>query len=210
MYDFQNIQRTFLLEGDVQFGYHDEVYGTNIELSGEKCNTVNRKDKYSPENGVTYSALPVTGRVEFELEVVNLEPNKGSMSLGVMRVTKGFHLSEHKLIRKLRGFANSCIWNTGKVYNTLENPQSGHISRGYGYVDLASLEKGDRVGLQISPYDGSLSFYFNQKHQGFAAKGMYDDQYDLYVMVEHTGGCIGTKITRAGTCIVYNSKLQID
>ena len=194
----QNIQRTFLLEEDVLFGYHDEVCGTNIELTDEKCSIASRKDKYSTANGVTYSALSVTGTVEFELEIVDLEPNKGSMSLGVMRVPKGLHLSRLKLVRKLRGFANSCIWNTGKVYNTIENPQSERISRVYGYVDLANLEKGDHVGLQLSPYDGSLSFYVNQKHQGFAAKGMYDDQYDVYVIVEHTGGCISTKITRAG------------
>ena len=123
------------------------------------------------------------------------------MSLGVMRVTKGLQLFGQDPVRISRGFANSCIWNTGKVYNTLDNSQSDCISRGYGYVDLASLKKGDRVGFQLSSCDGSLSFYFNQKHQGFATKGIYDDKYDVYAVVEHTGGCISTKITQAGTYI---------
>ena len=195
------IERKFILEEAVQFGYHAEVCGTNIELSGEKNTIANRKEKHSAENSITYSAMPLKGTVEFEIEITDLdpEPKKGSMSLGVMGVTKGL---QQEPVRVSRGFANSCIWNTGKVYNTLKNSQSDRISHGYGYVDLASLKKGDCIGLQLSSCDGSLSFYFNQKHQGFAAKDVYDNKNDVYVVVEHTGGCIGTKITRAGMSFV--------
>ena len=197
----KNIHREYLFEEDVQFGYHDEVYGTNIELSGEKYTVARRKEKRSSENVITYSSLPLKGTVEFEVEIINSEPKKGSMSLGVVRVTKGLQLFRHKLVRMTRGFADSCIWNTGKVYNAFKRSDSESIGHSYGYVGLASLKDGDRVGLQLSSYNGSLSFYVNQKHQGFAAKGVYDDKYDVYVVVEHTGGCIGTRITRAGIIV---------
>ena len=188
-----------MLEDKVQFGYHEGAHGANIELSGNNFIIAKRRDEHSTEKGFVHSAMPVTGTVEFEFEIISVESSdKRSLSFGVMRVAKGLQLFKHQFVRKLRGYSNSCVWNSGKVYNTLEGSPSKFASINYGYVDLASLREGDRVGLQLSSFDGSLGFYFNQKHQGFAAKGVYDDKFDVYVIVEHTGGCIGTKITRAG------------
>ena len=152
------------------------------------------------DNSITYSALPLIGTSVFEIEITKAKDVKGSMSFGVMRVRKGDGLM-HKVVKKVRGFPNSCIWNTGKIYNTLGSSSSSTrtlISRSYGLKDLGSLQEGSRLGLQLSLYDGSLSFFIDKRHQGFAAKGVYDDKFDVYVVVEHTGGTCGTKITRAG------------
>ena len=201
LYIMQYIERTFVHEESVQFGYHAEIYGTNIDISGEKNTVANRRKEQTRANGVTYSALPLKGTAEFEIEITSYQ-KKGSLSLGVMRIdSTGL---QQEPIRVSRGFANSCIWNTGKIYNTLEISHSDNKSGSYGYgiVDLASLKKGDCIGIQLSSCNGSLSFYVNRKHQGFAAKGVYNANYDVYAIVEHTGGCTGTKITRAGTFIV--------
>ena len=197
----KNIQRKFTFAEEIQFGYHDEVkpYGTNTELSGEKCTVARRKETDQSENGIIYGGLPLRGTAEFEIKLTNVKPDKGSMSIGVIRVKKGLALFKHKIVRKSRGFVGSCIWNTGKIYNALGLSDSELKVHSYGYKDLGGLRKGDHVGLQLSSYDGSLSFFINGHHQGFAAKGVYDDtKSDIYVVVEHTGGCCGTEITRAG------------
>lgn len=199
-----------MLQDEIQFGYHRGIHGTNIKLSGDNYTTANRKEELLSDSGITYSALPLNGTSEFEIEVLRAEPGKGSMSLGVTRVEKGHKLKPElmELVRKIRGFVNSCIWNTGKVYNTLGVSDSGSISKNYGYVDISNLEKGSRVGLQLSLYEGSLSFFVDGRHQGFAAKGVYDDRFDVYAVVEHTGGCCGTRITRAGKC-THNGTVRL-
>lgn len=88
-----------------------------------------------------------------------------------------------------------------KIYNALK-VSSKRIGHSYGLKDLSSLQKGSRIGLQLSLYDGSLGFLVDGCHQGFAAKGVYDDRFDVYAVVEHTGGCCGTRITRSGVCII--------
>ena len=126
------------------------------------------------------------------------------MTIGVIRVAKGAW-PEREVVRISRGFANSCVWNTGKTYNTLKSVADNHS---YGYKDLSSLQEGDRVGLHLSLnyHDGALSFFVNGRHQGLAAKRVCDEMFDLYAIVEHTGGCSGTRITRAGIgmIIIYN------
>ena len=68
----------------------------------------------------------------------------------------------------------------------------------YGKQSLDELQRGDRLGLQLTR-NGILTFFINGRPQGVAASSVYSkkDCY-VYVVVDHYANCKSTRITRAG------------
>ena len=146
-------------------------------------------------HGVVYGAKPLRGTAEFEVEIVSYGTGwSGSLKLGVMRCKAGAGIQREYIPRYSPEAKEHCVWSADKVFNRL-----GRMSaeKDYGSVKLDDLQKGDRLGMRLSE-EGVLVFFVNGKWQGVAAEGVYENDLDVYPVVDLYANCTSVRITRAG------------
>ena len=185
---------------DIQFGYHSES-GKKIKITNNGLGAERMDPDSVISNGVAYGAQPLKGRAEVEVEIVSYGAGYNtSLSFGVMRCKKGVPIKSIDIPGDPIYAVNHFVWFEQEVHNNLVTVH-GEITD-YGYVDLADLREGDRVGLCLSQ-DGVLEFTVNGESQGTVAPNLYDRNYDLYAVVDHWGQCVATTITKAGECLIF-------
>ncbi|XP_019853695.1 PREDICTED: uncharacterized protein LOC109583010 [Amphimedon queenslandica] len=181
----------FLLPKFVQFTYHQEYHSDDMRLSGAKA------AKISPDKncykGVAYSAVPVTGHIEFEVEILSCCTKwTGGIGIGIMRrlMNKPFN---HALIpHNTKDASGHCMWFGNKVYSRIK----AKADIPYGKRSLDSLTMGDRVGVLITS-NGDLHFLINNEPQGRALESVYRFGHDIYIAVDHWGNCCATQIIKS-------------
>lgn len=191
-----SIKRTFLSSKKViQFGFH-LVAGKNIILSENGLEALRQEPDNDPYDAVVYGGEPLKGTAEFEVEILHYNDSKwrGSVQIGVMRLREGNELEQHNIPRLSECGDNHCIWLYDEVYNRLD--QKLHKTD-YSTQNLQTLREYERVGLQLT-HEGDLYFFMKGKCLGLAASGVYMSGYDVYPVVDVSGGCRAVKITRAG------------
>ena len=201
--------KTFILPQIVQFGFHD-VCSDQIKIA----NNGQRAEKKDPSlhyaHGVAYSALPLKGTAEFEVEMTDYGTGwSGTLKLGIAKCKSGGTVPASKIPRYTPEAADHCVWSSDKVHNRLCSTQKQE--KPYGKMDLDTLREGDRLGLRLS-HDGMLTFFVNGKCQGVAAEKIYEKGHDVYVVVDHYANCKATSITRAGNnnvCVIYISFMWV-
>ena len=182
----------FVLQNAIQFCYHyhhdpQRIQLNNCNLSAEK---VDPDRNYA--HGVVYSAWPLQGTAEFEVELTSVRNELSrNLKIGVMRC-RG-HLKDQHIPRYSSPELNYCMW----CANNLHDSMVAMVKKPYGSVNLDNLKKGDRVGLRLNR-NGTLQFLVNGVVQGTAAQNVYMKGWNVYVVIDHYGDCTGTKITRAG------------
>ena len=191
--------KTFILPQIVQFGFH-EVCSDQIKIA----NNGQRAEKKDPSlhyaHGVAYSALPLKGTAEFEVEMTDYGTGwSGTLKLGIAKCKSGA-VPVSKIPRYTPEAADHCVWSSDKVHNRLCSAQKQE--KPYGNMDLDTLREGDKLGLRLS-HDGMLTFFVNGQCQGVAAEKIYEKGHDVYVVVDHYANCKATSITRAGNNNVY-------
>lgn len=182
----------------IEFGFQ-QVSGKNIIVSEKNKLKAKRKDPGNdPYDAVVYGTEPLKGTTEFEIEIECYDNTKwsGSVQLGVSRLKQGSDLRQSQIPRLSEHGDNHCIWLSNEIHNRLDGGQ--HIQSPYGSrEEFHSLREGGRVGFRLT-HNGDLYFFLNGKCQGIAASGVYKTGYDVYPVVDVTGGCTAVKITRAG------------
>jgi hypothetical protein len=176
--------------GKIQFGYYspsqhhgdlqDYIRITNDGLGSEAIGHV-------CGYGV-YGTLPLRGRAEFEVEIV--QSRAPSFDIGLMRFKKknAPECIAHYDLRRLCG-KKLCR------YHYDEKEQNN-----FSGCKHHNLCKGDRFGLCLSE-DGALEFTVNGEGQGIAAENVYSRHTDVYVVVHHNFNSAATAITKAGEMI---------
>ena len=187
----------FVPNEDIQFGYHSasgkQIRITSDGLGAEKLDPVG-----VPDNGVAYGARPLKGKAEFEIKIVSYGAKwTYTLQFGVMKCEKGVPIEcGPNIPNDSEVAADHCVWVNQRLCNNLVTPRE--VSD-YGYVNLNDLREGDCVGLHLSQ-DGVLEFFVNGESQGIATKNIYTRNSDVYAVVDHTGRCVATVITKAGEC----------
>ena len=168
-------------EEEIQFGYYspsqhlgrlqDIVRITNDGLGSE---AIGRVDGYG-----AYGTLPLRGRAEFEVKIVNSCGQ--SFQVGLMKFKKknaSGCIAHHDLHRFCDIFCEHLIHSCDHC-------------------------EGDNFGLRLSE-DGALEFTVNGESQGIAAENVYTRDTDVYAFVDHYDWDNGaaTVITKAGEMIV--------
>ena len=202
-------EQTFLLPADVQYGYcHISSPYIEVSDSGLSAAKITLGGQATVVAfGVVYGERPLQGTAEFEVEIVEHWPNPnvwGSLKLGVARCKTGTKPSDAGMPEDSLCAVTHCVWSSDRLHNGLYD--RSFRAQPYGLVNLDKLRTGDRVGMRVT-HEGILEFFVNGASQGVAAGDMHQRGYDLYVVVDHYGACMATKITRAAIC-VPNIQLQ--
>ena len=186
--------KTFLLESEVQFGYHP-VCSSQVTVSDDGLSAEKRDPTSYYAHGVAYGAKPLRGTAEFEVEILSYGTGwSGTLKLGVMRCKTGGEIQQKDIPRYSPEASDHCVWSSDKMHNRLDIRLA---EKSYGYKNLDELRSGDRLGMRLS-HDGVLVFFVNGIWQGVAAEKVYEKGYDVYPVIDHYANCKATKITRAG------------
>ena len=152
--------------------------------------------KKNPESqyahGVVYSDQYVKGDCEFEVEITSYGTSwSGNIKLGIMRCQGQI---SSNIPRYSPEALNHCMWAATEFYNYIIG---GNLETyPYGNITLDSLRQGDRLSLHITE-GGDLSFSVNGEDQGVAMRGVYKQGWDVYIVVDHYGNCVSTRIIKA-------------
>lgn len=187
---------------DVQFGFHSST-GEHIRLTDDGLGATRMNSSKILDGGIVYGAYPLNRRAEFEVKIVkSIDVWYDGLQFGVMKYEKGE--PSPQIPSDCRGAVNHCVWSSQWLFNFVARNEQSE----YGSVNLDDLREGDRVGLRLSE-DGVLQFTVNGESQGIAAKNIYTRNSDVYAVVNHSGSCVATKITKAGTIIKFNNNIII-
>ena len=177
--------------GKIQFGYYspsqhhgdlqDYIRITNDGLGSE---AIGRVCGYS-----VYGTLPLRGRAEFEVEIV--QSRAPSFEIGLMKFEKenAPESIAHYDLHPFCGIKSHRHHHDGKEL-VFDFPGRNH----------RNLCEGDRFGLRLSE-DGVLEFTVNGDGQGVAAENVYSRDTDVYVVMYHNFNSAATAITKAGEII---------
>lgn len=187
--------RSFILPDNIDFGFHP-VTGTNAILSKDGFEVRRRDPDNIPDDAVVYGAKPLTGMAEFEVEILKYKTRVwgGTLRIGVMWCSAGTNIVKSNVPQESERGANHCVWWDNRLYDRFGG---NVVTRKYGLVDLYNLDRGDRVGMRLTP-NGDLVFFVNGVRQGIAALGVHKVGYDVYPVVDVSTRCYAVKITRAG------------
>ena len=158
--------------------------------------------KFNPEgnyaHGVVYSDQPVKGDCEFEVKITSYGTSwSGNIKLGIMRCQG--QISSNTPRYSLEAL-NHYVWTS----NEFCSHTGGILQKSsYGSMSLDNLKQGDRVGFHISE-GGDLSYSVNGDNQGVAMRGVYEQGWNVYIVVDHYGNCTATRITKASKYINAN------
>ena len=161
-----------------------------IAENGYSAFKKNPQSQYA--RGVVYSNQSVKGDCEFEVEITSYGTSwSGNIKLGIMRCQGQIP----SIIPRYSPEAlNHCIWTATEFYNY---NIGGNLKKyQYGKITLDSLRRGDRLSLHITE-GGDLSFSVNGEDQGIAMRGVYKQGWDVYIVVDHYGNCVSTRIIKA-------------
>ena len=185
--------------------YHSD----QMSISKDGLSAVKKKHGKYYKYGVVYSDRPLTGNCEFEVKLSGHENGwSGSLKLGIAEFPSGRTLKEFEIPKYSPEGKNLCVWSERAI---MDHRMGKKFDVQYGDFYLPELREGDRVGLKITE-DGVLSFFFNGKYQGVAARDVYRRGYDVYALVDHYGQAYASVITKASECIpalLFLSKLHV-
>ena len=196
-HEAETAHKSFTLPQAVQFGFHD-VCSEQLRIvdNGQRAEKVDPNLHYA--HGVVYSAVPLKGTAEFEVEMKDYGTGwSGTLKLGVAKYKTGTSVQANKIPRYSPEAADHCVWSSDKVHNRLRSNRNGVQEKQYGLTDLDHLREGDKLGLRLS-HSGVLTFFVNGKCQGVAAEKIYDKGHDVYAVIDLYANCKATVITRAG------------
>jgi len=121
--------------------------------------------------------------------------------LGVMQHKAGSEIKLEEIPRFSQYAKSYCMFSSDRLYNQLIGYSADPEGKEYNSINLESLRKGGRVGMQIS-HDGVLIFLVNGKSQGVVAQDVYQKGFDVYAVVDVYGQCTTVKITRVGISVI--------
>jgi len=121
--------------------------------------------------------------------------------LGVMQHKAGSEIKLEEIPRFSQYAKNYCMFRSDRLYNQLIGYSADPEGKEYNSINLESLRKGGRVGMQIS-HDGVLIFLVNGKSQGVVAQDVYQKGFDVYAVVDVYAQCTAVKVTRAGISVI--------
>jgi len=183
----------FHLEEQITFGY-SYVCRSRMEISKDGLSARKRNPDDDPLDGVVYGDKPLKGVSEFEVEIVRYGSKwPGSIAFGVMKISKGKKLTVSDVpVVWCVNAPNHFVWYCVRLYNNFEV-----VTTRYGNRNLRDLREGNRVGLRLDR-NGNLSFLVDGRSQGVACRNIVSEDHNLFVVVDHYGGCVETRITRSG------------
>ena len=185
----------FQLGEVVTFGY-SKVCASQMVISEDGLSARKKDPAQFYAYGVVYGDKPLSGVVEFELEIVRYGSGwSGTVKLGLVKVTEDKELTVSDVPRYSPDAPGYCVWCADKLYNNLQ--LVGKSESSYGGKNLDNLRAGSRVGLRVDS-NGNLTFLVDGHSQGIASKNVISKGHKLYVVVDHYANCIETRITRAG------------
>lgn len=192
---------SYVLQKTVEFGFHP-VHSDRMKLSKDGL-LAEKKDPHEVyAYGVVYGHKVLRETTEFEVEIASYGTGwSGTLKLGVMQQKAGSKIKLEEIPRYSSDAKNYCMFSSDKLYNRLIGYSADPERKEYSSVNLDSLHKGDRVGMQIS-HDGVLIFFVNGKSQGVAAQDVYQKGFDVYAVVDVYAQCTAVKITRAGILVI--------
>jgi len=190
-----------VLQKTVEFGFHP-VHSDRMKLSNDGLLAEKKDPREVYAYGVVYGHKVLRGMTEFEVEIASYGTVwAGTLKLGVMQHKAGSEIKLEEIPRYSQDAKSYCMFSSGKLYNRLIGCSADPVGKEYGSIDLDSLRKGDRVGMQIS-HDGVLIFFVNGKSQGVAAQDVYQKGFDVYAVVDVYAQCTAVKVTRAGISVM--------
>ena len=184
----------FQLSDKITFGY-SKVCRPRMVISDDGLSARKRNPDVLGE-GVVYGEKPLKGVSEFEVEIVCYYGSKWvtSVMFGVMKINKAKKITVSDVPYSSYFARYHFVWDGDHLHNTFSDEL---VRTRYGDQNLNDLREGDRVGLSLSK-NGDLSFLINGRSQGVACRNIVSEDHNLFVVVDHYGGCVETRITRSG------------
>lgn len=177
---------------DTQFTFH-RTHGSRIELTNNSRTATRLEAAKYYDNGVVYSALPLSGHAKFVVQAQDLAVGwSGSFKIGVIALPAEVFKDGSGFTppRYSPAIPHSWVWSS----MSLHVGQDLKIS--YGSVNLEDLRKGDKLGMEITK-EGTLHFLVNDKSQGRAAGNVYTADKHVYGFIDHYGQAVTSTITEA-------------
>lgn len=173
-----------------QFTFH-RIHGSRIRLSNSSKTATRLEAAKFYDNGVVYSALPLSGHAKFVVQAQELAVGwSGSFKIGVILISPEVFKDGFQPPRYSPAMPHSWVWSS----LSLHVGQDLKIS--YGSVNLEDLKKGDKLGMEISR-EGTLQFLVNDRSQGTAATNVYSTDKLVYGFVDHYGQAVTSTIAEA-------------
>jgi len=184
----------FHLEEQITFGY-SKVCRSEMVISKDGLSARKRNPDHDFVDGVVYGEKPLKGVSEFEVEIVRYGSKwLGSIVFGVMKISKEKELIVSDVPASCGNAPNHFVWFGDKLYNRFSDEL---VITYYGNRNLRGLREGNRVGLRLDR-NGDLSFLVDGWSQGVARRNIVSEDHNLFVVVDHYGRCVETRITRSG------------
>ena len=182
---------------EIMFGYSN-VCRSQMVISEDGLSARKRNPDDYPGNGVVYGEKPLKGVSEFEVEIVRYGSRwHGSIIFGVMKISKEKELTVSDVPDYSSHAPNHFVWSGYQLYNNFSDEL---VTTRYGdgvYGVLYDLGEGDRIGLRLDR-NGDLSFLVDGWSEGVACRNIVSKDHNLFVVVDHYGRCVETRITRSG------------
>lgn len=170
------------------FPFH-RIHGSRIKLTNDNRTATRLESAKFYDNGVVYSALPLSGHSKFIVEVLEHGASwSGSFKLGIILVSRDVFGEGFRPPRYSPSTPQSWVWSSCSLH------VGADIKISYGRVNLENIKKGDRIGMVVSS-EGQLNFMVNEEPQGIAANRLYNTDDLVYGFVDHYGQAVTSTIS---------------